>query len=51
MKDKEKNGEKLLFLSYFSLMKKSKNHTRSVVYEKTKEGERLLLILLFLDEK
>jgi hypothetical protein len=32
--EKTKNGERL-FLSFFSLMKRSKNHTRSVFYERT----------------
>ena len=32
---KIKKIERLLFLSFFSLMKRSKNHTRSVDYEKT----------------
>jgi len=33
--EKTKEGERLFFLSFFSLMKRSKNHTRSVDYEKT----------------
>jgi hypothetical protein len=33
--ERTKKGERLFFLSFFSLMKRSKNHTRSVFYEKT----------------
>jgi oligoendopeptidase F len=35
---KDKERRKAVFLSFFSLMKRSKNHTRSVFYEKAKKG-------------
>ena len=38
MKRKSKGKEKARIIFFFSLMKRSKNHTRSVVYEKTEHN-------------
>jgi hypothetical protein len=51
MSGEDKGGIGALIMDYSTVGAASSRDTRSVVYEKTRKGERLFFILLFLDEK